>query len=315
MTLNCTSVGCDITALVVTILTLGQFVPQHVQMATDQSVEGVSPWLLFFNSLYTYLAVVDLVLQHPLRFDGPGLYRYFIYLQPYIQMIGSAILSAAMWGWYLHFYRTHHHDVNEAIEDMRLPESEKKVLRKVVPKMSAEAVFWLFILLCIAVSVVAAMLSMVGMRLVAKRFGYVCGIVAAIVNMFMWLPQIMMTAATGQKGSLSTQWVTATLIMDVTYAIYLAVLRFHWTVWLNNVPDAVLSGVLLCMIVRFDYRDKYQRQLDQETNRDDGLLEDESDGCMSVRVGDAICAEEHTPLIADHGKGKGRHKNGRVSNL
>lgn len=311
MPFACTSIGCDVTALVVTILTLGQFVPQHVQMATDQSVEGVSPWLLFFNSLYTYLAVVDLVLQHPIRYDGPGLYRYFIFLQPYIQMIGSALLSAAMWGWYLHFAQTHHMG-NEAIEDMRLPPSEKRVLQKVAPKMKAVSVFWLFLLLCVGVSVIAAMLSMAGMTLLAKRFGYVCGIVAAVVNMFMWLPQIMMTAASGEKGSLSTQWVTATLIMDVTYAIYLAVLRFHWTVWLNNIPDAVLSGILLGMIIRFDYRDKRRRQLDRQVDEAEGAVV-RNNPCTLVYVGNAICAEEHIPLIGGHGKGKGDSRKGDIS--
>lgn len=249
-----------------TILQLAQFVPQHVEMVMDRSVLGLSPWLLFFNSLYTYLAAVDIMMLNPLPtpslYSPLALYRAFIAAQPHIQMIGSAAMSATMWFWYLRFFRPDDHSAHFRHQRRRVSECRAAPLIRVflLPDVSPRVVFTTFISICVAIATTAVLLVRIaGPHAPAvTAFAHTCGISAAPLNALMWAPQIALTTAFGHRGALSPAWVLASFLMDVAYSAYLIVLGLHWSVWINNVPDAVLSATLLLLILRFNARDRAQ---------------------------------------------------------
>lgn len=248
----CTSLACDAMGLLITALQLGQFIPQHYEMAVDKSVVGVSPWLLFFSSLYTYLAALDTIIL-----DAGGAfkcqdssYRCFMRDQPMIQMIGSAILSITMWYWYLKY----HHESEDVVDD-----DERKLLGSFFyGTISARAFLNFFLASASAFTAVAFLLvAFFGVRGQATvEFAHLCGVLSAVLNALMWIPQIIVTYTFGHKGALSLGWVFASVVMDVAYSLYLAIMGVHWTVWANNVPDGIQTGLLLVMLLRFEYRDR-----------------------------------------------------------
>lgn len=251
-TSQCTTLACDSVGLLITILQLGQFIPQHYEMAVDRSVVGVSPWLLFFSSLYTFLAALDImILGAGATFTcGDGAYRCFIEGQPLLQMCGSAALSISMWYWYLKYHR----------ESSDITDSEERRLLGsfFYGSFTARAFYNAFL-------VIAGFFSFLALALAcsfgwdspaAVSFAHWCGWLAAILNAVMWAPQIIVTYTFGHKGALSMGWVLASVIMDVAYSVYLATMGMHWSVWVNNVPDGVQTAILLVLLLWFEYRDR-----------------------------------------------------------
>lgn len=248
---TCTTPLCDSLGLFITVLQLAQFVPQHYEMAVDRSAVGVSPWLLFFSSLYTYLAALDtLLLALPTLSCSQTTFRCFMAQQPLIQMTGSALLSITMWYWYLKF----HHDATQITD----PAERRLSNSFFYTALSAHAFYDAFVAISVAAALLAAAL---GLRFglessVVLQFAYACGSISAVLNALMWLPQIVVTAQYGHKGALSLPWVAASLVMDIAYTLYLAALGTHWSVWINNVPDGVQTAILLVMLVYFESRDE-----------------------------------------------------------
>ena len=44
--------------------------------------------------------------------------------------------------------------------------------------------------------------------------------------------------------------------MDVVYSVYLANLGVNFSVWANNIPDGVQTGVLLGLVLYYEYQDE-----------------------------------------------------------
>lgn len=165
-------------------------------------------------------------------------------------MCGSAVLSIGMWYWYLKYAREPHNIVDS---------DESKLLGSFFYGPDAARTYFDAFLGCAAsFTVVAAVLRVwegsEGMLLI--NFAHSCGVIAAVLNAFMWVPQIIVTYSFGHKGALSLGWVFLSVVMDVAYSVYLAFMGMHWTVWVNNVPDGLQTGVLLIMLLRFEYRDR-----------------------------------------------------------
>lgn len=335
---TCSSLMCDAVSLFMTVLQLGQFVPQHFEMAFDRSVVGVSPWLLFFNTLYNFLAAIDLLLTSPLNLASTlhkssfSLYRIVIAAQPHIQMIGSFVLSFAMWYWYLRYANSNGdstdddgHDDEAAVERLSTSTASATAAVAAVSDVSADLksqshttnlsdlaeqalnndraenqeqhdhtvisitpidaratatptsaslssssslptpslhskwmpttplhVFYLQNAIIMTV-LAAAALPLASLR---ALFAYGCGMVSTAVNALMWVPQLTMTLGYGHRGALSLQWVMASFVMDVTYSLYLWALGVHWSVWANNIPDALFTAILSVVLVRYDMRDR-----------------------------------------------------------
>lgn len=267
---QCATLACDAVGLLITVLQLGQFLPQHYEMAVDRSVVGVSPWLLFFSSLYTYLAALDIILigAGDAFTCGEGAYRCFIDDQPLLQMSGSAALSIGMWYWFLKY----HHESADVIDS-----EERKLLGSFFyGAMSARAFFNAFLGCASAFTILAAMLSFVfgSESEIVASFAHFCGVLSAFLNALMWIPQIIVTYGFGHKGALSMGWVLASVIMDIAYSVYLATMGMHWSVWANNVPDGIQTGILLVILLWFEYRDR-QRGVDDYGHRFISTSEDE----------------------------------------
>jgi uncharacterized protein with PQ loop repeat len=250
--------AADIVSLMVSVLQVGQFVPQHLEMRKDKSTAGLSPWLLFFGSMYTYLAFLDIAMTDGAEVlnCGDGAYRCFISAQPLLQMLLSAALSSALWYWYLRFYAT----VLAASDESHIAESS--LAHAFYDLLPPQLFFQLNVLVVIVVSAFALAVIVSGEITRVTTFAHFCGNVAALLNAVMWMPQIIVTAAYGHKGALSVHWVIASVVMDVVYSVYLATLGFDMSVWLNNVPDAIQTGILLCIII-------YMERRDAENGRDD----------------------------------------------
>lgn len=250
----CTALVCDAFGLLITLLQLGQFVPQHLEMATDKSVVGVSPWLLFFGSLYSHLAALDIAMTSGV--DAltcrAGTWRCFIESQPLLQMVGSALLCATMWYWFLKY----HHDSPLSMDAAEL------ALRSNVfySLFSARHFFYIFVSLAGVTTVWAATIVFVfgPASEVTRAFAYACGFLSAGLNAVMWLPQICVTYAYRHKGAVSVGWVLASIVMDVVYSVYLAGLGVDFSVWANNVGDFLQTSVLLALILYFEWRDDAQ---------------------------------------------------------
>lgn len=298
----CTSPACDATALLITVLQLAQFVPQHVHMARHRSAAGLSPWLLLFSSLYTYLAAVDLLLLHPLPRAGVCAarpFRCFIDVQPHLQMVGSALLSAAMWYWYLRFLpapsasttATATATASDTASDTATPTADATPPRgKLAPHSGPLAIFALFVALALA----AAALPLPVAQLSAGRapgaavaaYARGCGVLSAALNALMWLPQLALTLARGERGALSLGWVLASCAMDVAYSAYLAARGVDWSVWANNVPDGVLTAVLGGVLLWYAWRDA------------GGRLPGGAGGTGDAHSEDDLALAERAPLLS-----------------
>ncbi len=250
---DCTSLACDGFGLLITLLQLGQFIPQHLEMATDRSVVGVSPWLLFFGGLYSHLAALDIVMTAGtdlLACDGSA-YRCFMRGQPMLQMVGSAFLCGTMWYWFLKY----HHDSVESMD-----ESELELRSNFFYSFfSARHFFYLFVFLATLSSLWGAFFVVYfgSNSSFSRHFAHACGLLSAVLNAVMWIPQICVTFIYGHKGALSIGWVFASVVMDVVYSVYLALgVGVDFSVWANNVPDGIFCSLLLCMILRFSYNDE-----------------------------------------------------------
>ncbi|CAN8071679.1 unnamed protein product [Agarophyton chilense] len=234
----------DVASLAITVLQLGQFLPQHYEMAHKKSAVGVSPWLLFFNSLYTYLVALELLLLDNLACKVSP-YRCFMNSQPLIQMIGSAFLCASMWYWFLKY-----HNVDHDHDGYKPPPH-------LTPQIHPHLFFNAFVVLATAFTAVGFSLLHIFGRASPALIAYAqwCGLISAALNAIMWIPQIYVTASYGHKGDVSVWWVLSSVLMDVVYSIYLALMGEHWTVWANNVPDAIQTSILLVLILRLEYLD------------------------------------------------------------
>lgn len=251
---ECTTPLCDAFGLLITLLQLGQFIPQHVEMWADKSAVGVSPWLLFFGSLYTHLAALDISMTSGVDAFTcqAGAWRCFMDAQPLIQMIGSSLLSTGMWVWYLRYAHSSPASMDPA--ELALRENVFYAL------FSARDFFLAFASLAVVTTAWAcAIVGKFGPAGdVTRSFAYGCGFLSAGLNSVMWLPQICVTWAYGHKGAVSVGWVVASIVMDVVYSLYLAALGVDFSVWANNVGDFVQTGVLLTLILYFEYRDSAQ---------------------------------------------------------
>ncbi|CDF39573.1 unnamed protein product [Chondrus crispus] len=160
-----------------------------------------------------------------------------------------------MWYWFLKY-----HVESEDIVDS---EERKLVGSFFYGTLSARMFFNAFLVSAGVFTVAAGVLLMgfgVNSETVAS-YAHLCGLLAALFNALMWIPQILVTYAFGHKGALSMGWVLASVIMDVAYSIYLSAMGMHWSVWANNIPDGIQTGILLVMLIWFEYRDR-QRGLD-----------------------------------------------------
>lgn len=253
---SCTTPGCDAVSILMTFAQLGQFLPQHWEMMSEKSAVGVSPYLLFFNTLYAYLAALDIfLLDAPARFScSQSLYRCFIEDQPLIQMAGSAILCAGMWYWFLKY----HHTTEQADAE------ERKLFENIFYSPSAAAFLKALIMAsAISTAIAAALVFAYGFASPqVQSYAYFCGFLSAGLNAIMWIPQIFVTAAYGHKGALSINWVFLSIFMDITYSLYLASKGQHWTVWANNVPDGVQTFVLLLILLKIEYSERRRRRQD-----------------------------------------------------
>jgi uncharacterized protein with PQ loop repeat len=249
---QCASWACDTVGLTISLLQVGQFVPQHLEMRADKSTAGLSPWLIFFGSLYTYLAFLDIALTDSYSYFtcGAGAYRCFVAAQPFYQMLLSAALSSGLWYWYLLYHRA------PSPSDDETNITSSPVTHALYDAIPAEAFFYLNIALVVLVTARAAVLVRAGDAAVVMSFAHGCGNVAALLNAVMWLPQIVVTAAFGHRGALSVLWVLASIVMDVLYSVYLAAMGLDFSVWANNIPDGIQTSILFGIILYYERRDK-----------------------------------------------------------
>lgn len=253
MPASCTTLSCDSVSLLITFAQLGQFVPQLWEMFSYKSTVGLSPFLLFFNSLYTLLAAIDIILleSHDALTCSNTAWRCFIDNQPLIQMIGSAVLCISMWYWFLKY----HHHANEAGEE------EQRLFNNIFYSPDAQSFYNSFL----ASAAIFCLLA-VGLVLQAGihspmvvSYAKFCGILSAFLNAIMWVPQIIVTATYGHKGALAFGWIFASVVMDVTFSVYLDAMGSDWTVWANNVPDGIQTFILLVLILRLEYLDSLNK--------------------------------------------------------
>jgi uncharacterized protein with PQ loop repeat len=90
----------------VTLVQLGQFIPQHIELYQRKSVVGLSAWTIFFGSLYTYLTMIDYLVQSRgvwLRACTRSWLVCFTEIQPFVQVVGSWLLVSLLWFWYLRY--------------------------------------------------------------------------------------------------------------------------------------------------------------------------------------------------------------------
>mmetsp|Transcript_7313 Transcript_7313/g.15634 ORF Transcript_7313/g.15634 Transcript_7313/m.15634 type:complete len:341 (-) Transcript_7313:945-1967(-) len=270
----CGTLLCDITGITITILQLGQVIPQHYEMWADQSTVGVSAFLLLFGSLYTYLAFLDTIITDTIFLQcHDGAYRCFLTLQPFIQMAGSALLTIGLWYWYLKFHRA------PAAEAEDFPDADQELADDAArlegnwlydgfgETHSGWRFFWVFVALSVVSTgiLVVSVVAFGATAGVSQQIAESYGLLSAALNAVMWLPQIYTTYTFGHRGALSKEWVFFSVVMDVVYSVYLALMGLHFSVWANNIPDGVQTAVLLAMIIVYDRRDAehHAQQLQQ----------------------------------------------------
>ncbi|GAB0493403.1 hypothetical protein MMPV_004685 [Pyropia vietnamensis] len=276
----CTSWACDAMGLGMSVLQLGQFIPQHVEMYTEKSTVGVSAWLLFFGGLYTWLAALDIVLTGgPNAFTcGSSPYRCFVASQPLLQMVGSALLSLGMWYWYLLYQPPRSGSVANVTDDDVEGDTygygttrgsggafvdggggAPVAMNEVSPDWSdfdgTLCFRVLLLLMSLSVGAAAAVVHL-GTSADVEAFAHGCGYVAGVLNAVMWLPQIVSTWGYKHKGALSLYWVLASVVCDIVYTTYLIFMGLDISVWINNVPDGLQTALLFCLVTYFSWRDR-----------------------------------------------------------
>lgn len=289
---QCATLACDAVGLVITTLQLAQFLPQLYEMHRDKSSVGISPWLLFFSGLYTFLAAVDTVLlgAGDAFTCGEGAYRCFIESQPLFQMIGSAALSASMW----YFYLRYSHD----FDDSPTSNAESSLQHSLLyGRVDGRVFFRLFLALSTFSAAVALFLVLAfGQGSAAvESYAHFCGLAAAVLNAVMWMPQIVVTYTFRHKGALSIGWVVSSIVMDVAYSIYLAKMGLHFSVWINNVPDGLQTSVLLVMVLHYEYQDD-QRGLDDYGHTIHSLSNHDEEAAHTVLLKPAAKSDSTTSL-------------------
>ncbi len=252
--IQCTSWICDFISLLMTVLQIGQIVPQHYEMYTEQSVKGVSVWLIFIGGLYTHLATLDIVISSNDLFycNEKTMWRCFLDSQPLIQMIGSSLFSGTLWYWYLKFSKP-----KAEYNEILTPEERSKALTDINLYSSARSLFNVFIYFTIISSLadVSFILLYGPNDEKSLSFASFCGLSSAALNGIMWLPQIYETWSYKHRGALAVEWVFASIVMDVVYSVYLAQLGVNFSVWANNIPDGVQTFILLILVLHFDNED------------------------------------------------------------
>eukprot|EP00168_Porphyra_purpurea_P004325 TRINITY_DN1508_c0_g1_i1.p2 TRINITY_DN1508_c0_g1~~TRINITY_DN1508_c0_g1_i1.p2 ORF type:complete len:328 (+),score=131.09 TRINITY_DN1508_c0_g1_i1:604-1587(+) len=279
---TCTSRLCDAMGLCMSVLQLGQFIPQHVEMYREKSTVGISAWLLFFGGLYTWLAALDIVITGAGNAFtcGASPYRCFVSNQPLLQMVGSAVLSIGMWYWFL-LYQHRADDV--AADNANVEEGNTYNYGSTggggggslaiangstgaAGADDAAETHWsdfdgtqcfnvLAVLVAFSAVAAAAVVSF-GTSAQAVAFAHVCGYMAGALNAVMWLPQIASTWAYQHKGALSLYWVLFSALADVIYTSYLIFMGLDMSVWVNNVPDGIQTTILFGLITYFSWRDR-----------------------------------------------------------
>lgn len=244
----------DSFSLLITVAQLGQIVPQHVELASERTVVGVSPWLLFFGALYTHLAAIDIMISsNELFYCTEGGWRCFIEQQPLWQMIGSAVLSATLWYWYL-LFSGEGDEESGIIEEGGMSVEGNVMYASYSGKFFFEVYAWFAVISSVVALLVVASFGTTSN--IAKAFSASCGLSSAALNAIMWLPQIYVTWKYKHKGALSVLWVLSSIVMDVVYSVYLANLGVNFSVWANNIPDGIQTGLLLCLVLYYEYEDE-----------------------------------------------------------
>lgn len=288
----CRHGACMALSLGMTVLQLGQFVPQHVELYRKKSVVGLSARTLFFGSTYTFLAMIDLLLGDNSQSilacgdgggdDQTGVYACFVHLQPAVQTIGSWLLLSGLWVWYIRYERLDHErrkqteragvlfeptsasatpaDESEGgpSEQLRGESPPPPPPRYYDDTHQAYFFFRLYTLIAVLGSVAAVLLKQFAMEAhprVVDAFADACGYVGTFLCGIMWVPQIVMSYSYGHRGSLSVLWVFATFAMDVIYSVYMYFMAVPFSVWANNIPDGVCTLVLLAIVGREERRD------------------------------------------------------------
>ena len=168
-----------------------------------------------------------------------------------IQMFGSAFLSCSLWWWYL----LYHKNVDEDLMD----EQERKLNKSLFYGVQNGMMF--FILFIILAGIITALAGAIVLTFgahsyLAVQYAHWCGISAAMINAVMWIPQIITTYTYKHKGALSEYWVLFSVIMDFVYTSYLIWAGMDISIWLNNVPDGIQTGILFAMIVYYERCDR-----------------------------------------------------------
>lgn len=252
--ITCKSWACNLITLLMTVLQIGQIVPQHIEMYLERSVKGVSVWLIFIGGLYTHLATLDIMISSNELFFCAGKTNWHCFLdsQPLIQMIGSSLFSGTLWYWYLKFSK---HETD--YEEILTKEEQSKRLDGINSHSSAQFLFSVFLIF----ASISSMAEIVFLFYygpnndISLSFAYFCGISSAALNSIMWLPQIYETWSYKHRGALAVEWVFASIVMDVVYSVYLANLGVNFSVWANNIPDGIQTFVLLGLVLHFDNED------------------------------------------------------------
>ncbi|KAA8499468.1 hypothetical protein FVE85_7053 [Porphyridium purpureum] len=249
----CTTWMCDMGGLLMTFLQLGQVVPQHWEMYTEQSAVGISAFLLLFGSLYTYFAALDVVLTGQSYFTcGISVYRCFMLNQPLIQMVGSFVLTATLWYWYLKYHKPPR-------EEFFKDAARLSVFVYDGDKHQAYKFYHVFLYIALATALFSVIVIVTYGSIQAPQveiLAHYFGIISAVLNAIMWLPQIYVTYRFKHRGALSLAWVLFSVLMDVVYSVYLAFLGLDWSVWANNIPDGIQTSVLLGLVLYYDWQDR-----------------------------------------------------------
>mmetsp|Transcript_6461 Transcript_6461/g.11512 ORF Transcript_6461/g.11512 Transcript_6461/m.11512 type:complete len:314 (+) Transcript_6461:7883-8824(+) len=273
---TCTTALCDIVGLVMTVLQLGQVLPQHYEMWAEKSTVGVSAFLLLFGSLYTYLAALDVVLTGSSFLQcNDGFYRCVIDIQPWFQMVFSAVFTITLWYWYLKYHKAPHDEID--LTQSQVVRLEGTWVYDGGESHSGWRFFWSFLIISAVFTIVGAFIYLTfgENSQLNQNFSHLCGLLSAVLNGVMWLPQIYTTYKFQRKGALSKEWVLFSVIMDVVYSVYLAAMGLDFSVWANNIPDGVQTMVLFVMILVFERREYLETLESSSVSSNTPLVEED----------------------------------------
>lgn len=256
----------DLVGIIVTVLQLGQFLPQHWEMYVEKSVEGISPWLLFFGALYTHFSALSMIITDgaPVFFCKNTSYRCLMDGLPMVQILGSALLSSTMWYWFLKY----EHTAEDSSDTLGMPFADNFSGRQFYKLFVATAISSTFIMVVLLYTVGPS-------GGVTLHFADASGLFSAALNFVMWIPQIAVTWSRQSKGALSALWVLMSLVMDVLASVYLNYMGVPIAVYANNIADGVQTSILLLILLRIEAKHSHPEYdpLDGAENARDGASE------------------------------------------